>query len=77
LQINAVLLINEYGDVDRAVFDSYTLPAYLEAVLAERFRTLRFSPGKLQSVAVSSALRIEIFVQPIASPARGEPHDAH
>jgi hypothetical protein len=73
LQINAVLLINEYGDVDRAVFDSYTLPAYLEVVLAERFRTLRFTPGSLQGVAVRSALRIEISVQPIASPAWGEP----
>lgn len=77
LQINAVLLINEYGDVDRAVFDSYTLPAYLEVILQERFRTLRFSPGNLQGVAVRSALRIEISVQPIASPAWGEPHDAH
>lgn len=59
-QATAILLINEYGDVDRLQFESHAFPQYLESVLAERFAAARFLPGKIDGRPVRSALRIAL-----------------
>ncbi len=59
-QATAVLLINEYGDVDRLQFESHAFPQYLESVLTQRFAAARFLPGKIDGRPVRSALRIAL-----------------
>lgn len=59
----AVLLINEYGDVDRIVLDQRSLSPMLETDLRTRFMAMRFSPGRLRGQPVKSALRIEIRLE--------------
>lgn len=61
--IAAILLINEYGNVDRLLIESADLPRYLEAMLGERFAAARFRPGKLAGQPVRSALRIVVQLQ--------------
>lgn len=56
----ALLLINEYGDVDRVLLDQASLSPMLEEDLRLRFLAMRFTPGRLHDRPVKSALRIEI-----------------
>ena len=55
-----MLLINEYGDVDRVLLDEQTLSPMLVEDIQSRFLAMRFSPGRLQGISVKTALRIEI-----------------
>lgn len=70
--IDLVLLINDYGDVDRVLIPDVqstagtaeTLPATLLQDLAQRFLQTRFSPGRLLGQPVRSALRIRVSLKP-------------
>jgi len=55
-----MLLINEYGDVDRLLLNEQTLSPMLVQDIQTRFLAMRFSPGRLHGVSVKTALRIEI-----------------
>ncbi len=59
-RISCVLLISEYGDVDRVLFDAPSLTLQQRQALRERFQVARFVPGKLYGRSVRSALRIEV-----------------
>lgn len=59
-RIVCMLLISEYGDIDRLQFDAPSLTATQQQALRERFQAARFVPGKLYGRPVRSALRIEI-----------------
>ena len=62
--LRLTLLINEYGDVDRVLFDDgdsrESLPAVLRDELEQRFLAARFLPGRLHGRPVPSALRIAV-----------------
>jgi hypothetical protein len=58
--ISGVLLINEYGDVDRVLLDERGLTPVQQQLLRERFGRARFVPGKLYGRPVRTALRIEV-----------------
>lgn len=58
--ISGVLLINEYGDVDRVLLDEHGLTPVQQQLLRERFGRARFVPGKLYGRPVRTALRIEV-----------------
>lgn len=59
-----LLLINEYGDVDKVLFEDIatveTLPLVLRADLSQRFFEARFLPGRLHGQPVRSQLRIVV-----------------
>ncbi len=57
------LLINQYGDVDRVVVEESALPQVLLAELQAKFLQARFTPGRLDTQAVPSAVRIEVQLQ--------------
>lgn len=57
------LLINEYGDVDQVLVEDAVVPAELLWQLQQRFLLARFIPGRLQGLAVPSALRIAVSLQ--------------
>ncbi len=59
-RIVCMLLISEYGDIDRLLFDAPSLTATQQQALRERFQAARFVPGKLYGRPVRSALRIEV-----------------
>jgi len=58
--VECVLLINEFGDVDRVVIDSTALTVAQGQTLRERLLAARFVPGKLYGRPVKTALRIEV-----------------
>ncbi len=58
--VECVLLINEYGDVDRVLISGSALSPMLAEDVRARFLAARFSPGRLHGRAVKSALRIEV-----------------
>lgn len=58
--VECVLLINEYGDVDRVLISGSALSPMLAEDVRARFLAARFSPGRLYGRAVKSALRIEV-----------------
>jgi hypothetical protein len=64
--LNLTLLINEYGDVDQVIIESFVktsdLPEQLLADLKQRFLEARFTPGRLQNQAVRSQLRIRVHL---------------
>ena len=62
-EVTGVLLINEYGKVDRLQFETGALTRYLEVMLAQRFAAARFIPGKIDGKPVRSALRIALRLQ--------------
>lgn len=62
-QLVLQLLINEYGDVDQVLVEDATVPAELLWQLQQRFLQARFLPGRLQGLAVPSALRIAVTLQ--------------
>lgn len=59
-----MLLINEHGEVDRALLQASTLPPEVLPALAndlrQQFQRLRFMPGYLHNAPVRSALRIQL-----------------
>ncbi len=59
----ALLLINEYGDVDSVVLERASLLSMLEEDIRSRFLAMRFTPGRLHGRPVKSALRIEIRLE--------------
>jgi hypothetical protein len=61
--LSALLLINEYGDVDDLVIDTPVLTPMLLEDLRTRFRAARFLPGRLHGQAVKVALRVVIQLE--------------
>lgn len=61
--LTALLLINEYGDVDDLVIDTPTLTPMLLQDLKMRFRAVRFMPGRLHGQAVKVVLRVVIQLE--------------
>ncbi len=59
--LEAVLLINEFGDIDRVLLPD--ADSSQQAILTEHLRRLRFAPGRLFGQPVKSALRIELRLQ--------------
>jgi len=61
------LLINEYGDVDQVIVESFLfthdLPERLLTDLKQRFLEARFTPGRLQNQAVRTQLRIRVHLE--------------
>ncbi len=58
--VECVLLISEFGDVDRVVINSSALTSMQRQALRERLLAARFVPGKLYGRPVKTALRIEV-----------------
>lgn len=54
------LLISEYGDVQKIIIEQADLDANVLPILEQAFLKIRFSPGRIDGVAVPSALRIEV-----------------
>lgn len=65
--LNLTLFINEYGDVDQVLVESFLfthdLPERLLADLKQRFLEARFTPGRLQNQAVRTQLRIRVHLE--------------
>ncbi len=61
--LSALLLINEYGDVDDLVIDTPVLTPMLLEDLRIRFRAARFLPGRLEGQPVKVALRVVIELE--------------
>jgi hypothetical protein len=61
-QINCLLMINEYGDVDKIVFGDNQLSELQRNELEARFLNMRFNPGIMQGLAVPTVMRIEIRI---------------
>jgi hypothetical protein len=61
-QINCLLMINEYGDVDKIVFGDNQLSELQRNELEAIFLNLRFNPGIMQGLAVPTVMRIEIRI---------------
>ena len=61
-QINCLLMINEYGDVDKIVFGDNQLSELQRNELEAMFLNLRFNPGIMQGLAVPTVMRIEIRI---------------
>jgi hypothetical protein len=61
-QINCLLMINEYGDVDKIVFGDNQLSELQRNELETKFLNLRFNPGIMQGLAVPTLMRIEIRI---------------
>ncbi len=61
-QINCLLMINEYGDVDKIVFGDNPLSDLQRNELETIFLNLRFNPGTIQGQAVPTVMRIEIRI---------------
>ncbi len=54
------LLISEYGDVEKIIIEHADMGANVLPILEQAFLKIRFSPGRIDGVAVPSALRIEV-----------------
>lgn len=65
--LNLTLFINEYGDVDQVLVESFLfthdLPERLLADLKQRFLEARFTPGRLQNQVVRTQLRIRVHLE--------------
>jgi hypothetical protein len=59
----ALLLINEYGDVDKVILEAQSLFPMLEEDIRSRFLAMRFAPGILHGRPVKAALRIEVRLE--------------
>lgn len=58
--VTGVLMINEFGDVDRVVLNDATLTPVQQDALRSQLAGARFAPGKLYGRPVKTALRIEV-----------------
>ena len=63
------LLINEQGVVDQVEIEHSTLMSNIEAVVTAAFAKLRFTPGKIDGIAVKCQLQIEVSLENADSPA--------
>ncbi len=61
-QISCLLMINEYGDVDKIIFGDNQLSEPQRNELEAMFLNLRFNPGTMQGQAVPTVMRIEIQI---------------
>ena len=61
-QISCLLMINEYGDVDKIIFGDNQLSELQRNELETMFLNLRFNPGTMQGQAVPTVMRIEIRI---------------
>jgi hypothetical protein len=61
-QIICLLMINEYGDVDKILFGDNQLSELQRNELEAMFLNLRFNPGIMQGLAVPTVMRIEIRI---------------
>jgi hypothetical protein len=61
--LSAVLLINEYGDVDDLIIDTTTLTPMLLQDLRIRFCAARFLPGRIDRQPVKVALHVVIQLE--------------
>ena len=61
-QISCLLMINEYGDVDKIIFGDNQLSELQRNELETIFLNLRFNPGTMQGEAVPTVMRIEIRI---------------
>lgn len=62
------LLINEQGVVDQVEIEHSTLMSNIEAVVTAAFAKLRFTPGKIDGVAVKCQLQIEVSLENADTP---------
>ena len=62
LEINCLLMINEYGDVDKILFGDNNLSEKHRSELEQLFLQLRFTPGYLHDQAVPTVMRIAISI---------------
>jgi hypothetical protein len=61
--VTAVLLINEYGDVDAVLLEAASISPMLREDLRARFLAARFSPGWRDGRPVKSMLHITIALE--------------
>ena len=57
------LLINEQGAIDQVEIEHSTLMSDIEPIVTAAFAKLRFSPGKIDGVAVKCQLQIEVSLE--------------
>lgn len=62
LEFNCLLMINEYGDVDKILFGDNNLSEKHRSELEQLFLQLRFAPGYLHGKAVPTVMRIAISI---------------
>lgn len=62
LEIGCLLMINEYGDVDKILFGDNQLSEKQRKELEFMFLGLRFNPGYIHGQAVPTAMRIAIQI---------------
>lgn len=55
-----LLLINEYGTIDKVIVESSSLPQAAQTELEDAFKAIKFFPGQMKGMAVKSALKIQI-----------------
>lgn len=60
------LLINEYGDIDQVMAETYDLPEQVRNLLIQAFSKAKFSPGKISGAPVKSQLQIRIAIESAA-----------
>lgn len=58
-----LLFINEEGGIDKVVLQQAHLPEEAAQIVQANFMRLRFSPGKIDGVAVKSQLSIEVHLE--------------
>jgi hypothetical protein len=59
-----LLLINEYGDVDKVVVENSRLPQTAQTTLGDTLSSMKFSPGEIEGVPVKSRMKIRIRLAP-------------
>lgn len=62
------LLINEYGEVEKIVFDESFLSEQAKRFIIESFASAKFRPGKIGELAVKSALSVEVTLESVGIP---------
>lgn len=62
IELHCLLMINEFGDVDRILFGDYHLTDLQRLEVERFFLNLRFKPGYMQGQAVPTVMRIKINI---------------
>ena len=60
-----LMLISEYGDVDKVIVENSLLPEVAQKTVVDEFSKLKFNPGEVDGIPVKSQLRIEIMLEEI------------
>jgi hypothetical protein len=66
-----LLLINEYGDVDKVIVENSLLPQTAQSTLENTLSAMRFFPGEINGVPVKSRMKIQIRLAEEKSAAKG------